>query len=431
MAYSEITLGAPIPQDTIDCALMAEEMRKTLGRWPTRTTKSSNIVLRCISGQLESQRINNASFMPSSDESDYKCGTPREPLKCFVAGDSRTNMLVELTAITAVWYREHNRIANILHKLNPRWTDETLFQQARRILIAELQHIVYNEFLPLLMGDEALEEYELKINPNQVYRGYDDTINPSVYNVFGAAAFRFGHSLVQDELKLYGDGYSEEGQIPLHETYFNPQLLYHNGLDLLLRGAALKRTHSVDSYITPEVRDHLFQPPGLDYGHDLSAVGLQRGRDHGLPGYTKWREVCGLPLVEDWDDLYDIMDARRADNLKEAYESVDDIDLIPGALAEHHAKGSLLGPTYLCIIGRQFRKTRKGDRFWFENRNQLGSFTEDQLKEIYKSSAARIICDNSDNIRSVQKYPFQMPSRSNPIMSCKEIPSMDLSKWNE
>ncbi|XP_054708998.1 uncharacterized protein LOC129218700 isoform X2 [Uloborus diversus] len=380
-------------------------------------------------GQLKMQMINNVPFMSFAEKSGYSCGTPSEPLKCFAAGDSRANMLVELTAILTIWYREHNRIASALHKLNPKWTDETLFQEARRILIAELQHIAYNEFLPSLLGDKALEEYMLKINPNETYKGYDDTIDPSVYNVFGAAAFRFGHSLAQDQLLLYGSR-NKEDQVPLHETFFNPQILYHDGLDPLIRGAALQRTQSVDSYITPEVREHLFQPAGVDYGHDLAAVSIQRGRDHGLPGYTKWREVCGLPAVKEWNDLYEIMAEKRADSLKEVYESIDDIDLIPGALAENHVGGSHLGPTYLCIIGRQFKKTRKGDRFWFENRNQAGSFTEDQLKEIYKSSTARIICDNADNIQSVQKYPFEMPSESNPIMWCEEISALDLSKWN-
>lgn len=69
-----------------------------------------------------------------------------------------------------------------------------------------------------------------------------------------------------------------------------------------------------------QVRDHLFQPSDLDYGYDLAAVGIQRGRDHGLPGYIRWRSVCGLSEVRTWDDLYKVMDKDRVDMFKDIYK---------------------------------------------------------------------------------------------------------------
>ena len=55
-----------------------------------------------------------------------------------------------------IWMREHNRVAKALHNLNSNWDDETLFQEARRIVTAEYQHIIYKEWLPLVLGIPTL-----------------------------------------------------------------------------------------------------------------------------------------------------------------------------------------------------------------------------------------------------------------------------------
>ena len=54
---------------------------------------------------------------------------------------------------------------------------------------------------------------------------------------------------------------------------------------------------------------------------------------------------------------------------------MDDIDFFPGGVAERSVEGGLLGPTFACIIGTQFRNLRKGDRFWYENAGNQ-AFTE-------------------------------------------------------
>ena len=60
-----------------------------------------------------------------------------------------------MASIHTQWYREHNRVRDILKQLNPGWSEENLFQETRRIVIAEYVHIIYNEFLPPLIGSKT------------------------------------------------------------------------------------------------------------------------------------------------------------------------------------------------------------------------------------------------------------------------------------
>ena len=67
-------------------------------------------------------------------------------------GDLRSNENVGLTALQTLFVREHNRIADLLKAYHPFWDNSVIFEEARRINIAQYQHIVYNELLPVLIG---------------------------------------------------------------------------------------------------------------------------------------------------------------------------------------------------------------------------------------------------------------------------------------
>ena len=111
---------------------------------------------------------------------------------------------------------------------------------------------------------------------------------------------------------------------------------------------------------------------------------------------------------------------------------VNDIDLFMGALAETPLKGAVVGPTFGCILAHQFSLLRKADRFWYENNNQAGRFSEAQLAEIRKVTLARLICENSDTISEVTRSVFDLPHNFlNPRVPCRSLPAMDLTPWKD
>lgn len=114
----------------------------------------------------------------------------------FVKGDGRANQIITLTALHILFAREHNRIADILSDLNPRWSDEVIFLETQRIVIAELQHIAYNEWLPQVIGSETMQRFNLNIHERGYSTDYNPEINPQITSEFSTAAQRFGHSTV-------------------------------------------------------------------------------------------------------------------------------------------------------------------------------------------------------------------------------------------
>lgn len=71
-------------------------------------------------------------------------------------GDARANTHPWLASMYSIWVREHNRIARTLATLNPGWNSDRLYHEARRIVIAELQHITYKTWLPALTGKSKI-----------------------------------------------------------------------------------------------------------------------------------------------------------------------------------------------------------------------------------------------------------------------------------
>ncbi|KAI4874327.1 hypothetical protein NFI96_013955, partial [Prochilodus magdalenae] len=350
---------------------------------------------------------------------------------CFQAGDSRANEHLGMIALHTLFLREHNRLAEELHKLNPHWSADTLYQEARKILGAVHQVLTWDHYLPRVLGQRAHSE----LIPT--YDGYDPKVDPSITNSFSTAAFRFAHVTVHPVVNRLGPGYKlhpDHPPLPLHQSLFASWRVVEEGacgIDPVLRGLLLSpaKLQAPQQMMVEELTERLFQAQG-GLPLDLAALNLQRGRDHGLPGYSAWRRLCGLSVPTNESEFTEILgNARLVRKLLGLYGTAQNIDLWMGAISEPALPGGRVGPLLACLLAKQFKALRDGDRFWWERE---GVFSSAQRHSLRTASLSRIICDNT-HIRLVPLDAFTHTVHPDQLLPCTHtsITHLNLSAWKE
>src|SRR5215212_7169202 len=296
----------------------------------------------------------------------------------YAAGDVRAQENPDLTALQTLFLREHNFQVDRLHNEHPGWNGDKLYETAKAITTAEMVNITYSEFLPHLLGKDAIEPYH----------GYNPAIDARISEEFEGAAYRFGHSIVSDEISAISNQGALTSEQTLAESFFeDPATFMATGADGLLRHLAGDLANPLDTHLVDGLRNLLFDPPA---GIDLAAINIQRAHDLGLGTLNQTREALGLTPYTDFDQISS--DPQTAAALKQAYGSVDAIDLWTGGLAEDHVAGGVIGSTFGKIIGDQFTALRDGDRFYFENQR----FDRHTLNEIKSTTLSGLILRDTD-----------------------------------
>ncbi|XP_069102013.1 myeloperoxidase-like [Argopecten irradians] len=395
------------------------------------STDSKQYELRDYGSQSHLLKVHGHNFPPADDDSACILTPQHEDMFCLKAGDERVNEVTSLAFQHILFVRLHNRVAN---KLKYCWRrhnyyydseqarNERFFQEAREIIIAIIQKVTYNEWLPKVIGMTLMEKFKLRLDYDED-NYYEPTVNPTIFNVFAAAAFRFGHSLiprfqsynVKDPDTPYYYAYKDQTFTThdLKDVFFKPNLLQQDAtgyLDEFSNWLIYDRSKMADRCVTFDrtctirliknnmclhfnilsfefskgpvsrtlkftdmITDHLFEDIDGEAA-DLPARNIQRGRDHGIKGYTKWRHLAGLPDIYNWADLEDgyTHTLENINKLKLTYKSVHDIDLYAGGMTEKHVSGGVVGPTFAHIIAKQFHVLKHGDSFWFERRKHSG-----------------------------------------------------------
>ncbi len=311
----------------------------------------------------------------------------------FVAGDVRVNEQVGLIAMHTLFVREHNRLAPLIAAQNPTFTGEEIYQEARRLVGALMQVITYKEFLPALLGPSALSPYT----------GYQWSVSPAILNEFSTAIYRFGHSALSPTLLRLDAALNPipEGNLPLRDAFFRPDLVREQGgIEPILRGLATQACSPIDTEVVDDVRNFLFGPPGAG-GFDLATLNIQRGRDHGLPGYNRTRTAIGLTARASFAEVSS--DPAVQARLASVYADVNDIDLWVGALAEDPVNGGHVGELASTLIIMQFKALRDGDRYWYE-----AIFSPLEIADLESTTLADIIRRNTSIGTEISDDVFQV-----------------------
>ncbi|XP_021361140.1 peroxidase-like protein [Mizuhopecten yessoensis] len=378
-------------------------------------------------------KMSKQGLMPPADGNKCMRSNPGE--YCFDAGDDRNTVVPTLAVLHTLFVREHNSICGKLHKYNPTWSDEKLFQECRKIVSAILQHINYNEYLPNVLGDAHMRAHGLYSTPKGHHTVYNPKVNPTASNVFGVAAFRFGHSQIPNLQGMRDPHTQVTKTVPIQYTFNRPAMIFDDngkGCGRMAYWQLNNKQAHQDRFLQDGVRNYLFlDKQGNSF--DLAALNIQRGRDHGIAPYNAWRKWCGFkPAFHFGTGPGGLVnhDHESAMLLSKVYKHPDDIDLFTGGLSEMNAQGSLTGPTFACIISKQFQAFKVGDRFWYENDFPAIGFTKGQLNAIKRVSLSQLMCA-SMGLRQIQPDAFHVPSFRNPLVGCEFLPRIDLRHWIE
>jgi len=218
-----------------------------------------------VSANVEIAISNNAKF--SENENDIH--------RTIVYGDERVFQTPQMNALSIVWIKFHNVVVDELRKLHPSLSNEIIFYEARRFVIAVYQSIFYTEVLPLIVSPKSLARYRLaNIKPC-----YNADVDPSVTAEFVASVGRVFHTFIHnDYIVNFKNGTSS--RILLRNL--NNESLAYNELNGVISGL-LERPWNNDD-IANEPSNFLFTAnsgPGLD----LRAFDIQAERDFGIGTY--------------------------------------------------------------------------------------------------------------------------------------------------
>jgi peroxidase len=267
---------------------------------------------------------------------------------------------------------------------------------------------------------------------------YDNDVDPTLSTEFATAAFRFGHSMIQGLVERFNtDNSGLFDTYLLHDVFFVSDNLKtistsgQLGMEQILMGLITQPAHSMDKEMTEEITNLLFAD-GADFGGDLMARNIQRGRDHGIPGFCCYYQLhvdSNFDCDEGWNNKYEGISQDNWNLLRTIHARPSDIDLWTGGLAQDPNNGGLTGEVLQQMKYNAFLKAKNGDRFFFTHKDQAGSFTMQGRQILINRTLAGVICDNT-KITFVPENAFELTNPED-FISCDGAPKIDQDDISE
>lgn len=306
---------------------------------------------------------------------DVEGNLPIDQYGMFISGDERVNEHIGLTAMHTLWVREHNRLARELKRdWHPTWTDEQLFWKARQLVIAKMQHITMQEWLPALTGRPTQEtEFDILLANDGLQLDVEWT----------AAVFRIGHSMVPYQFMLDGEPF-----MILPEMFFNATFFRTLGMADVLQSHAETPNQKTDDKVVHALRNILFRMSG----HDLVAFNIERGRILHLPSYREYMQCISKSIPA-------------------GTPNTEDKDLYVGVLQEPLPSDQLssLPPTAAYVFEHQLNKMRTGDPNWYEWPTQRAAIGPHYYPLIEQTTLARVMHLNNVTLSEGHNEVFFLP----------------------
>ncbi|KAG4071048.1 hypothetical protein HA402_001485 [Bradysia odoriphaga] len=356
----------------------------------------------------------------------FKNGTFRMGKNNLLAVDSNGKYLKSMERFTtlpigSIWptllTRNHNHLAERLAALNSHWDDEIIFQEARRINIANFQ---FN-----LIAAKSIE----RVFKKAVNESYSELRNAGTFIEF-TFTYRGAHYYVPSTMQFRDLNYTLTNEVLQSDTIGRIELL-ENNFDDALRGVA-NQPVNMKSY-SDEIINRIGKNGKNGYGIDLIALDIQRGRDHGIASFVQIRRKCKLtPEINSFDDFNLIFNKTNVNLLKTFYRSYEDVDFYVGGLLEafESVGNPFAGPTFGCVIGDNYKNAMGGDIYFYSHPENPYPMTKAQIDAVGKYSVSNLFCANS-GLSETNKLWSYAPHAVNPKIDCKHFPPMDLSAWKE